>query len=241
MKIHYLQHIDFENAANIESWANSNNYSLSSTALYKNEKLPELNSFDLLIILGGTMNIYEEERFPWLKEEKVFIKNAIKKGKFVLGICLGAQLLADALGAKVYKNKYKEIGWYNVNLTDYAANSEFFKGIPKTLEVFQWHGDTFDIPENCIKLASNEICENQAFIYNNRVIGLQFHLEASRSFINNLLENCAGELVKSDYIQSYEYITGYEKINDLEQNFDKFLNNLIQVINREKNNVFCKN
>ena len=115
MRIHSLEHEPFEGLANIEVWAKSRGYSISRTLLFNNEELPDISDFDWLVIMGGSMNIYEEEKYPWLREEKDFIAEAIAAKKIVLGVCLGSQLAADVLGGRVSRNKYKEIGWFPVS------------------------------------------------------------------------------------------------------------------------------
>lgn len=127
----YLQHVPFEDLVNVTVWAKEKGHSVSGTSLFKGEEFPDVREFDWLIALGGLMNVYEEGRYPWLIREKLFIKRAIKRGKIVLGICLGAQLIADVLGGLVYKNDYKEIGWFPVELTQEALKSRIFSTIPK--------------------------------------------------------------------------------------------------------------
>jgi GMP synthase-like glutamine amidotransferase len=227
MRLHYLQHVPFEDAANIEVWAKNKGYSISGTQLFDNEEPPEMNEFDWLIILGGPMNVYEEEKYPWLAEEKKFIREAIANGKIVLGICLGAQLIADVLGAKVYKNKYKEIGWFSVLLTPEAKNSALFKGLPSKFIAFHWHGDTFDIPPEAVKIAESEGCANQAFVCNERVIGLQFHLESSLESIKRLIENCSDEIVKERYVQTpEEMLSQHHNLPEIYNLLTLFLNNI---------------
>lgn len=140
MKIHYLQHVPFENLANIELWARSKNYTISKTLLFNNDALPKTSDFDWLIIMGGPMNIYEDKKYPWLLKEKKFIEKAIADKKIVLGICLGAQLIVDVLGGAVYKNNYKEIGWHPVSLTKGTKNSSVFGKLPDKFIAFHWHG-----------------------------------------------------------------------------------------------------
>ena len=204
MRLHSLQHVPFEDLAHIESWAQERSHSVSRTLLFNNEPFPEMSEFDWLVILGGPMNIYEEEEFPWLKREKKFIAEAIARQKVVLGICLGAQLVADVLGGKVFKNLHKEIGWYPVRLTPGARESSIFRLLPAEFVAFHWHGDTFSIPPGGIRIAESEGCPNQAFEYHGRVIGLQFHLESALESIQRLIRNCEGELVDGKYIQSAE-------------------------------------
>src|SRR5574341_657976 len=142
MRLHSLQHEPFEGLANIEVWAKNKGHSITRTLLFNNEKLPQISDIDWLIIMGGSMNIYEEEKFPWLAEEKNFIAEAIANKKIVLGVCLGSQLIADVLGGKVSKNRHKEIGWFPVTLTKEARNSSIFSNLPEKFTAFHWHGDT---------------------------------------------------------------------------------------------------
>lgn len=203
MKIHCIQHVEFETMGTIVEWIAEKNHSLSTTHLYDNSKFPAMDDFDLLVIMGGPMNIYEYEMYPWLIDEKVFIKDTISAGKAVLGICLGAQLVADVLGAKVSKNKHKEIGWFPVFATrQKKSENMLLKGIPEKFIAFHWHGDTFDLPEGAERLFESEACKNQGFVYKNRIIGLQFHLEMSNRTIGNVIKNCKDELIEGTYIQS---------------------------------------
>ncbi len=194
MKLHYLQHVPFEGLGIIENWAVSNGFEISCTRLFADEKLPDIGSFDWLVVMGGPMGIYDHEAHPWLMAEKQLIKNTIDAGKTVLGICLGAQLIADVLGAKVYPGPQKEIGWFPLQ----GSNPL----LPETLTAFHWHGDTFEIPKGATHLASSAACKNQGFIYNGRVVGLQFHLETTPQSMEALIENCGDELPNVDAASS---------------------------------------
>ena len=202
MKVHYLQHVPFEGLGSIEPVLKEKGHQLSATHLYLDQPLPLLHDIDWLIVMGGPMGIYQEEIYPWLRLEKKFIKEAIQSGKTVLGICLGAQLIADALGSRVYKNRHREIGWFNINRLAQASNTILSEAIPEQAEVFHWHGDTFDIPQGAAALASSEACENQGFIMDDRIVALQFHLETMPESASSLVENCGDELDGSAYVQS---------------------------------------
>ena len=205
MRVHYFQHVPFETPANILNWAKERGHTIKGTHLYKNQPFPDFSSFDMLVVMGGPMGVYDEDKYPFLKKEKVFIENAIMLGKKVLGICLGAQLIADVLGAKVYKNKYKEIGWFPVNLTEEGKNSFIFQDFPQEFTPFHWHGDTFDIPKGAKRIAYNEATENQAFEIEGKIVGLQFHLETTKESAKALIENSKEELKeKGKYIQTPE-------------------------------------
>ncbi len=230
IRIHYLQHVPFENLANIEIWAKEKGHFLSVTRLYLDEELPTMEQFDWLIVLGGPMNIYEEGEYPWLIAEKIFIKEAILNDKFILGICLGAQLIAHVLGGKVKKNSYKEIGWYPVTRTPEASNSVFFNFFPDLFMAFHWHGDTFEIPPGAIKLAESRGCQNQAFEYNGKILGLQFHLESSKDSVERLIENCRNEMNDTIYIQNEnEILSHHDYLEQIRRNL-VFLLNIIESI-----------
>jgi len=204
MNIHYLQHVPFEGLSSIETWATARGHRITATRLHVGDSLPPLDHLDWLVVMGGPMNIYEEEKFPWLAAENRFIKAAIDAGKIALGICLGAQLIADVLGGPVHKNAHKEIGWFPVRKTKAAARSRVFEVLPAELEVFHWHGDTFALPPGATHVARSAACENQAFICDERIVGLQFHLETTPESARLLTQHCADELVVGPFIQTAE-------------------------------------
>ena len=213
MKIHCLAHVPFEDAANIGQWAQLRGYPLSYTHFFKDGTLPTLESFDVLAIMGGLMNVYEHDQYPWLVAEKAFIRRAIDAGKKIIGVCLGGQLLADVLGGTVTANAYKEIGWHTIKQTPQATQSKAFSALPTEMMVFQWHGDTFSLPPGAVHLASSNACENQAFQYGDTILGLQFHMEYSEESIEKMLTNCAHELVEAPYINTPDQIrNGYGNI-----------------------------
>ncbi|MHB8118510.1 MAG: type 1 glutamine amidotransferase [Methanothrix sp.] len=208
MKIHYLQHVPFEDLANIEAWAKSHGHDLTCTRLFSDEALPEIAHFDWLIIMGGPMNIYENDKYPWLEREKEFIRQAIACDKIVLGICLGAQLMADVLGGIVRRNEHREIGWFPVSLTKEGRASSIFAVLPERFVALHWHGDTFEIPPGAVRTAESRACINQAFVLG-KAIGLQFHLESSHDSIDHLLGNCADELIGGPYVQRPEELSAH--------------------------------
>ena len=227
MRLHYLQHVPFEDLAKIKLWAEAKNHDISRTQLFNNKQLPKISDFDWLIVMGGPMNIYDEEKYPWLAKEKQFIKEAIASQKIVLGVCLGAQLIADALGGTVYKNNYKEIGWFPVSLTQEAKKSSIFNTLPDKFIAFHWHGDAFDLPPGATIIAENEGCANQAFEYNGRVIGLQFHLESSIEGIKLLIRNCGDEITEGKYIQTPDEILSlHDNLQEINGTMDLLLDNI---------------
>jgi GMP synthase-like glutamine amidotransferase len=156
------------------------------------------------------MGVYDEPEYPWLAPEKLLIEQAIQAGKPVLGICLGAQLIAAVLGAEVTRNKHREIGWFPIEFSPAAVKHPILNGIASILTVFHWHGDRFAIPEGAIPLASSEACDNQGFLYNDRVLGLQFHLEMDDRSIAAMLDSGADNLTGSGFVQSAETIKTFQ-------------------------------
>ena len=208
MNIHVLQHAEWETVGKLDKWFSENKLPYSTTHLYKGENLPK-TKVDFLVIMGGPMGIFDDENHPWLKTEREFIKQTINTNAIVLGICLGSQFIADALGAKVFPGKEKEIGFFDIKK---ANNHPTTNNLPYELEVFHWHGDTFETPENAINLFSSELTSNQGFIYDDRVIALQFHLEVGIEEIEGFVKNGIDELIPSTYIQNKDEI--------LNQNFN---------------------
>lgn len=204
-KIHILQHVSFETPGFLLMLPDDE-FSISVSHAYKGDTLPDHKSYDLLIILGGPMNVDEHDLYPWLESEKKYIRNVIDAQGKVLGICLGAQLIASALGAKVTKNHCKEIGWFPIRKTPSGHSSKLLQNIPDSCLALHWHGDTFAIPQNASHEVSSDACTNQLFTYNNRVIGMQFHFEATKEGIDALIDNCSNELVPGTYIQDADTI-----------------------------------
>lgn len=211
MKIHYLQHVPFEDPANILGWAELRGHKLSRTLLYEGDALPENDAFDALIIMGGPMSVHDEALYPWLVQEKEFIGKAIAAGKPILGICLGAQLIAECLGAEVMVNPQKEIGWFPVRLTSEVLGLPIAAALPYEFNAFHWHGETFGIPKGAVRLGNSEATENQGFLYGDRVIGLQFHLESTRESVAELCSHGEQELLPGPFVQSASMMLAEDK------------------------------
>ncbi len=234
MKIHVLQHVSFENAGTIYEWAEERNFSVDFTRFFRQEVLPEPEDFDMLIILGGPMNLNETQKYPWLVQEKTFLKRCIATGKKMLGICLGAQLLAETLGLKVFRNKQKEIGWFPVWKNNTVDNEILKLFDDDALPAFHWHGDTFDLPKQAIRLFSSQITDNQAFSWNNQVFGLQFHWEVKPENVRLLVEKAAEDMTDSPFVQqSFEMINDTGKFILARKNMFRFLD-FIRDCNEEK-------
>ena len=217
MRIHSLQHVPFEDIGSMANDFRARGYSLSTTHWYNGDTAPALNDFDALIVMGGPMGIYDEAIYPWLADEKALIKAAITAGKIVLGICLGAQLIADVLGGKVTRNPHKEIGWLPISINPAAATHPIAQVFTRYPKVFHWHGDTFALPPGALHLARSEGCSNQAFCYGDKVYGFQFHLETTPTSARALIEHCAEDIDGSRYTQTAQAILAsnekFEQIN----------------------------
>jgi GMP synthase-like glutamine amidotransferase len=223
MNIHWLQHVPFEGLGSIEKWAGKMGHTFSCTRLFAGDPLPQHIQFGMLVIMGGPMGIYDEQEYPWLITEKSFVQTAIEVGKPVLGICLGAQLIADVLGARVSANTQKEIGWFPVTRTNLIPDG--LMGIlPENQTVFHWHGDTFDLPAGAVHLYASNACRNQAFLYKDRVLALQFHLETTFESGIPLIQNCRTELVPGPSIQTeQEIVDGIKRFAGINGTMNRIL------------------
>lgn len=203
LRVHYLQHVQFEAPANIAAWCKARSHALNGTNLFLGESFPDGADFDWLVIMGGPMSVYDEHEFPWLSFEKRFIERSLADGKRILGVCLGAQLLADVLGARVSRSRYPEVGWFPVRRTAVSSNSAIFSQLPSRFIAFHWHGEAFDLPAGAAHLAESEACPGQAFEYQT-ALAMQFHLEATPSSVGELIRNCPHETGSGPYVQSAE-------------------------------------
>lgn len=204
-RVHYLQHESFEGLGSIEPALRARGCRITGSHLYAGEALPELDGIDLLVVMGGGMSVNDEAVHPWLVAEKALIRQALQRGIAVLGVCLGAQLIASALGARVYPNTEREIGWFAVNAV--AADSAGVFAFPSSQTVLHWHGETFDLPEGARLLASSPACRNQAFQLGDRCIGLQFHLEATPALVQGFVSHAAADLQQGgQWVQTAERI-----------------------------------
>ncbi|MCL9809986.1 type 1 glutamine amidotransferase [Flavobacterium luminosum] len=220
MRIHYIQHVVYEDLGCINDWVNKRKHKISSTKIFENETFPNIETFDLLIILGGPMSVNDNTK--WIKKEKLFIAKAIENNKKVLGICLGSQFIASILGSKVFQNSKKEIGWFPIQITKYEEFENPIEKFNSKITVFHWHGETFNLPKNSFHLAKSEIYQNQAFMYNRNVIALQFHLEVTEKSLEKMITFGKNELINDDFIQSIENMRSF-KNNIIECNKRMFL------------------
>lgn len=198
MRVHVFQHVPFEDLGSIRDWLNERGAQIRYTRFFADDPLPVLEEIDMLIALGGPMSVNDGLDLPWLRAEKQAVRDAIVMEVPVLGVCLGAQLIASALGARVYSNPVKEIGWFPIQSVHQTESAFSF---PSESTVFHWHGETFDLPPGAIQLARSVACEQQAFQYQRHVLGLQFHLEMTPESVTALVENSRNELTGGPYVQ----------------------------------------
>lgn len=197
MRLHVYQHAAFEGPALIAEWAAERGLPLVLHRLFDGEP-PQLPMPDeALVVLGGPMGVHDEPSYPWLVAEKAAIRKALTAGAPVLGICLGAQLLANVLGARVYRNVEREIGWFPV------ARAIQGLPLPEHFTPLHWHGDTFDLPEGAQALGSSMLTRHQGFVWRDQALALQFHLEATPAWLDGLIQHCSGELMAEGlFVQS---------------------------------------
>lgn len=229
LRIHWLQHVPFEGLGSIESWIRKKGHQLTGTRMWNAESLPPVADLDWLIVMGGPMGVGDEDRFGWLVPEKRFIQECLAAGKRVLGICLGAQLVAEVLGAKVVPNRGPEIGWFPVHFDSAACAAEGWHMLPETLTVFHWHGDRFEIPQGATPLGQSAACDRQAFCRGRQVLGLQFHLETTQEGAKALIEHCKDDLATGPFIQTPEQMLARpERFAQIHQVMEQVLERMAQ-------------
>lgn len=201
MRIHYIIHAPFEKLGVIEAWIEKHNYSSNGTYTFRGETLPHTSEFDMLILMGGPQSLIRLDEYPYLRDEIKLTKQAVKDNKAVLGICLGAQILSEALGAKTEHSPHKEIGIHPIHLTQAAKEDPLFKHFPSAFDVMHWHSDMPGMPQNSLLLANSVGCPRQAFSYNDRVYGFQFHMEMTPDLMRNMVKHCEEDITVSPYVQ----------------------------------------
>jgi GMP synthase (glutamine-hydrolysing) len=227
MNIHYLQHVSFEGLGSIALWAKKQKHEITCSRLYLGDMFPSVDVIDMLIVMGGPMSVNDELEYPWLVQEKKLIQQAIEAGKTIIGICLGAQLLAKVLGADVYPNSHKELGWFPVKKVVRAPTTDIGRVMTDGVTAFHWHGETFDMPAGAVHLARSEACKNQAFVYDDRLIGMQYHLETTRTSAETLIKNCSHEIVEAQYIQNErEMLSDPSKFDRINSEMERLLDHL---------------
>ena len=191
MRIHYLSHVPFEQLGAMDAWFRERDATISQSLLFQGDPLPDTGEFDVLVVMGGPMGADDDDSHAWMTPEKALIRDSIAAGKKVLGICLGAQLIARVLGAPVTANPDREIGWVPVYPTSAG----------KSPPVLHWHGDTFAIADGAVHLLESKGCPNQAFRYGDNVLGLQFHLELQADNAAALCDACPEDLADGPWVE----------------------------------------
>lgn len=185
------------------AWARERGHAVAYTRFHAGEAPPAPSDFDFLIVMGGPMGVHDGDRLPWLPGEKQALRSALQAGRSVLGVCLGAQLIADVLGAPVTRSREPEIGWFPVDLSPAARETWLSQVFPASFPAFHWHGDTFEIPSGFVPLGASAACANQGFLGGARenVLGLQFHGEVTAESVASLVEACGDELRPASHVQ----------------------------------------
>jgi GMP synthase-like glutamine amidotransferase len=231
LKIAALFHVSFEKLGLIEDWILDRDHTLTEFHLYDDPRLPGISEFDMLILMGGPMSVNDEKQFPWLAGEKELIRQCRTSEKPVLGICLGAQLIASALGKKVFKGMHPEIGWFPVDFKT-VETGKIFPRLPAKTIVFHWHGDTFDLPEDAVLLGSSAVTPVQAFLARKKLLALQFHLEIKPENISLMINHAGEELVPSPYIQDAAALSaGLTNLPENKALLETFLDYLANQVN----------
>ena len=229
MRIHLMEHEPVSLSLNIMRWAEKNQHQIIPVNAAGSDPMPALRDLDRLIIAGGPQHIWEEGRHPWLGAEKEFISRAVQAGKTILGICLGAQLIAEAMGGKVFSNRFKALGWYDVSLTADGISSSIFEDVPERFTIFQWHSDRYTLPPECIRLAASPAAENQAFLStDNRILGIQFHPDFDCGTIAHMIKTLGKEYPRGPYVtERDELLQQTASMREPSWLMDKILDNFL--------------
>lgn len=198
LRVHFIQHAGGEGPGGVAEWAAARGHDLRGSHPYRGDPFPAPDDLDLLVVLGGGMNVHQTDRYPWLDDERALIAAAIARGTPVLGICLGSQLLAEVLGGSVARAEQPEIGWFPVEAT---PEGERF-GLPACMDGFHWHEDTWSLPAGAVRLAGSAACANQAFAHGDRLVGIQFHPEMTLDIARSIIAAEGDALPAGRHVQS---------------------------------------
>jgi GMP synthase-like glutamine amidotransferase len=198
MSVLICKNIESEGPGTIEDFLKARSIAYKIVELSRTEDISNPADYDILVMMGGPMSVNEDDIYPYIKKEETLVRDFIAAGKRVLGVCLGAQIMAKALGSRVYKGAEKEIGWYDIEITGDALMDKRIKYLAahprtedtgRTFKVFHWHGETFDIPKGAVRLASSALYPNQAFRYGENAYAFQFHIEVQKAMVYEWLKN----------------------------------------------------
>lgn len=231
-RIHLVRHDDFELPGGIATWMSARGWRSGEVRFFRNgeARVPSPDEVENLVIMGGTMSANDDASLPWLRGEKRWISEVITSGAKVLGICLGAQILASILGGRVYRNAHREIGWFPVRRTPEWTGSTFASAIPEVHESFLWHSDAFELPAGAIRLAASDATANQAFVWRERIVGVQFHPEMTREGAEAIVATSAHEIVPGPFVQEPEsFLAGPERFVALERVMHALLDRLVEI------------
>lgn len=236
MKILCVIHADFEKPGFIDTWAKKNGHDIQEVSPYKGENLPNTNTFDFLVVMGGPQSPLEMNKAPYLAKEIDLIQKALIQNKCIIGICLGAQLIGEALGARTEKSPHREIGVFPVELLEAAENDPVFHHFPKTFNVMHWHNDMPGLIEKAEWIAKSEGCPRQIFRYGERVYGFQCHLELTLDLVQGMIKHCPDDLKSQKYVRTESELLSadYHSIN---LKLEKILNYLSHVHKTSEQNV----
>ena len=202
-----IEHVPQEGVGTISAYIQDLGGQLARHRQYQRQPLSVPHSnYDVLVAMGGPMGVQDGDQYPWLDDELRFIREAIDQDKHILGICLGAQMIAKALGAEVQKHSCMEIGWFPILFEDAFLGTPLGQELDRQMDVLHWHGDTFATPPGAMRVAGSEACANQGFLYEGRVLGLQFHLEMGAKEVNVMTGHFKDELVPEKFVQGGEEI-----------------------------------
>jgi len=231
MRIQSIEHVPFEDPAGIALWAAERDHTLTRARVYAGDPLPKPGEYDLLVVMGGPMSVHDDLEFPWLNAEKDCLKQAVARGRSVLGVCLGAQMLSEILGGEVTRNPHREIGWHTVRLTPWAKANRAFVNIPEEFTAFHWHGETFSVPRGASLTAESDACANQAFAVGGKLVGLQFHFETTAESMDKLIEHGAADIVPGQFVQTPDRMrAGAEHLDGLKSMLHTLLDNMAREI-----------
>lgn len=225
MKIQFITHASIESPAALIEYCKNNKLETNCcNAVY--EPLPDIDSFDVLIIMGGPQSPLELEKYPYLMQEINLIKETLAIGKKIIGICLGAQLLSISIESTVSKSPAKEVGWFPITLTNHGIDDQHLSSWPKELDVMHWHYDMLVLNQDMQLIASSEGCPNKIFRYKNQAYGFQCHLEFTKQAIIKLISNCREDLLKRKFTGESEDIRSGD-FNSLNNYLYKFLDSFL--------------